>query len=110
MPARSWRSAAPGSIDGFDNAALSVLAPDIQDALGVSDAVMGAIGGASGVLFVLGAIPVGTPRRPVPRKLVAAVSMSVWSRHRARTGLVQNAFWLFLARLGTGLGQSTRCR
>jgi ABC-type branched-subunit amino acid transport system ATPase component/predicted MFS family arabinose efflux permease len=93
-------------IDGFDNAALSVLAPDIQRSLGASDAVMGAIGAAFGVLFLLGSIPVSTLADRYPRKWVAAVSMAVWSVVVFATALVQNAFWLFIARLGTGVGQS----
>ena len=67
---------------------------------------MGAIGGAFGVLFLLGSIPLSTLADRYPRKLVAAVSMAVWSVVVFATGLVQNAFWLFIARLGTGVGQS----
>ena len=93
-------------IDGMDNTALAVLAPDIQDTLGVSDAVLGAIGGAFGVLFLLGSIPLSTLADRHPRKLIAAVSMSVWGVVVFLTGLVQSAFWLFIARLGTGISQS----
>ena len=93
-------------IDGFDNTALAVLAPDIQASLGASDAVMGAIGGAFGVLFLLGSIPVSTLADRHPRKVVAAASMALWSVIVFATGLVQNAFWLFVARLGTGVSQS----
>jgi ABC-type branched-subunit amino acid transport system ATPase component/sugar phosphate permease len=93
-------------LDGVDLAALSVLAPDIQDALGASDAVMGAIGGAFGVLFLLGSIPVSSLADRYPRKLVAAISVAVWGVVVFATGLVQSAFWLFVARLGTGVSQS----
>ena len=93
-------------LDGVDIAALSVLAPDIQEALGASDAVMGAIGGAFGVLFLLGSIPVSSLADRYPRKLVAAISVAVWGVVVFATGLVQSAFWLFVARLGTGVSQS----
>jgi ABC-type branched-subunit amino acid transport system ATPase component/sugar phosphate permease len=93
-------------IDGFDNTALAILAPDIQSSLGVSDAVMGAIGGAFGVLFLLGSIPLSTLADRHPRKLIAAASMSIWGVLVALTGTVQNAFWLFMARIGTGISQS----
>jgi ABC-type branched-subunit amino acid transport system ATPase component/sugar phosphate permease len=93
-------------IDGFDNTALSILAPDIQESLGASDAVMGAIAGAFGVLFLLGSIPLSTLADRHPRKVIAAVSMSLWSAVVFATGLVQTAFWLFMARLGTGISQS----
>ena len=58
-------------VDAMDNGALAVLAPDIQDTLGVSDAVLGAIGGAFGVLFLLGSIPLSTLADRHPRKLIA---------------------------------------
>ena len=93
-------------VDGVDHAALSVLAPDIQQSLGASDAVMGAIGGAFGVLFLLGSIPMSTLADRHPRKVIAAAAMAVWSAVVLATALVQNAFWLFVARLGTGVSQS----
>ena len=64
-----------GAIELFDNAVFNVLAPDIQDAIGVSDAVLGAIGGATGVLFVLGAIPMSSLSDRLPRKNLVAVTM-----------------------------------
>ena len=93
-----------GAIEVFDNAAFNVLAPDIQDAIGVSDTVLGAIGGATGVLFVLGAVPMSSLSDRLPRKNLVAVSMSLWSVILVLTGLAQNAFQMFLARMGAGLG------
>lgn len=93
-------------IDGFDITAMSILAPDIQKTLGVSDAVIGAIGGAFGVLFLLGSIPLSSLADRHPRKWIAAASMALWSVVVFCTGLVQSAFWLFMARLGTGISQS----
>ena len=93
-------------VDWFDNTALAVLAPDIQASLGASDAVMGAIAGAFGVLFLLGSIPVSTLADRYPRKVIATVSMAAWAAVVMATAVVQNAFWLFVARLGTGISQS----
>ena len=93
-------------VDGIDNAALHVLAPDIQASLGASDAVMGAIGGAFGVLFLLGSIPMSTLADRYPRKYVAAIAMTLFSVVVFATALVQTAFSLFVARLGTGVSQS----
>ena len=93
-------------VDSLDLAAMSVLAPDIQKTLGVSDAVLGAIGGAFGVLFLVGSIPISTLADRHPRTLIAGVSMAVWSVVVFATGLVQSAFWLFLARVGVGVSQS----
>jgi ABC-type branched-subunit amino acid transport system ATPase component/predicted MFS family arabinose efflux permease len=93
-------------IEVFDSISLSVLAPDIQSSLGLSDAALGAIGGAFGVLFFLGSVPISAIADRVPRKLVAATAMSAWSVIVAITGAVANAVQLFVARLGAGLSQS----
>ncbi len=95
-----------GAIEVFDNAAFNVLAPDIQDALGISDAVLGAIGGATGVLFVLAAIPMSSLSDRMSRKTLVAVTMSIWAVIIALTSAVQTTLQLFIARLGAGLGQS----
>jgi ABC-type branched-subunit amino acid transport system ATPase component/sugar phosphate permease len=95
-----------GALIGFDNTALAVLSPDIQDTLGASDAVMGAIAGAGGVLFLVGSVPISSLADRLPRVRIAAVCVAVWSVLIALTGAVQNAFSLFMTRLGAGLAQS----
>ena len=69
--------------------------------------MLGAIGGATGVLFLLGAVPMSRWPTASPAPVVAAISIVVWSAMVTLTGAVQNAFQLFLARLGSGLGHST---
>jgi ABC-type branched-subunit amino acid transport system ATPase component/sugar phosphate permease len=98
--------AALGALELFDMAAFNVLAPDIQDAIGVSDAVLGAIGGATGVLFVVGAIPMASLSDRLPRARLVAAVMVAWSVVVALTAVVQNALQMFLARLAAGIGQS----
>jgi ABC-type branched-subunit amino acid transport system ATPase component/predicted MFS family arabinose efflux permease len=95
-----------GVLELMDGGVFNVLAPDIQRSLGISDTVLGAIGGATGVLFVLGAIPMSSLSDRLPRKSLMAVTMAIWSVVIALTGLVQNALQMFLARLGAGIGQS----
>jgi ABC-type branched-subunit amino acid transport system ATPase component/sugar phosphate permease len=95
-----------GALVGFDNAAVAVLSPDIQETLGASDAVMGAIAGAGGVLFLLGSVPISSLADRLPRTRIAAVCVALWSVLIALTGMVQTAFALFMARVGTGLAQS----
>ena len=93
-------------IEWVDRAGFNVLAPDIQKSLGVSDAVIAAIGGAFGVLFLAGSIPISSIADRRSRTKLAAVSLGAWSAVVFLSALVQNAFQLFLARLGSGLGQS----
>jgi ABC-type branched-subunit amino acid transport system ATPase component/predicted MFS family arabinose efflux permease len=90
----------------FDSIALSVLAPDIRASLDISKGALGAIGGAFGILFFLGSVPISAIADRVPRKYVAAVAVSAWSLVVAVTAAVSNAAQLFVARLAAGLGQS----
>ena len=97
-----------GALQVMDGGVFNVLAPDIQKSLDVSDAGLGAIGGATGVLFVLGAIPMSSLSDRSSRKRLIAITMSFWAVIIVLTGAVQNAFQMFLARLGAGLGQSAQ--
>ena len=93
-------------VQSLDNAALGVLAPDIQESLGVSSAVLGAIGGAAGVLFVMGAIPIAALADRRRRTTIAGVCTLAYGLLSIATAAVGNAFWLFAARMGSGLAAS----
>jgi ABC-type branched-subunit amino acid transport system ATPase component/sugar phosphate permease len=93
-------------VDEFDRVAMPILAPDIQNSLGVSDAVIGAIGGASGVLFVLGAVPLAHLADRMRRTTIAGAATTFTALFVFLTGLAPNAFVLFCTRMGSGLGQS----
>ncbi|HXY94205.1 MAG TPA: ATP-binding protein [Acidimicrobiia bacterium] len=93
-------------IQWIDQAGFAVIAPDIQKSLHVSDAVIASIGGAFGVLYLGGAIPLSSLADRRSRTRLAAASLAVWSVVIFFTAFVRNAFQLFLARLGSGLGQS----
>ena len=94
-------------VDSLDLAAMTILAPDIQKTLGVSDAVLGAIGGAFGVLVPRRLHPHQHAGRPPPSK---AHRRRLHARSGRRPcsspGSSRTAFWLFLARLGVGISQA----
>ena len=85
---------------------MAVLAPDIQDSLGVSSAVLGAIGGAFGVLFVMGGIPIAALADRRRRTPIAGACTLAYGLLSIATAAVGNAFWLFVARMGSGLAAS----
>jgi ABC-type branched-subunit amino acid transport system ATPase component/predicted MFS family arabinose efflux permease len=93
-------------VDELDATAMAVLAPDIQRSLHTSDAVLGAIAGATGILFVIGALPISALADRTRRTWIAAVSMAIWSVIVFATAFVRNTFQLFVARVGAGLGKS----
>jgi ABC-type branched-subunit amino acid transport system ATPase component/predicted MFS family arabinose efflux permease len=90
----------------LDNAVLTVLAPDIQESLGVGDALTGAIVGATGALTVLGGVPLAVLADRFPRLRLASLATVVWAVFAVLGGLARNAFTLFLTRAGVGLGQA----
>ena len=65
---------AVAAVQSIDASAMGVLAPDIQASLRVSSAVLGAIGGATGVLFVMGAIPIARLADRGPRTKIAGAA------------------------------------
>ena len=75
-------------IEFIDRSGFSVLAPDIQKTLHVSDAVIAAIGGAFGILFLAGSIPLSSIADRRSRTKLAAVSLgglvTRGVRHRVR--------------------------
>ncbi len=93
-------------VDGISNSVLTVLGPDIQTSLGVSDAMLGAIGGASGVLFVLGAVPLAAIADRWVRTRLATLSTLAYSVLSLLCAFVPNPFWLFTSRMAVGLAAS----
>lgn len=93
-------------VDEFDRAALQVLAPDIQDALGISDALLGALAGLSGLFFILGAVPLGYLADRTRRTLLVSVCSLLFAAFTFATGLVRNAWQLAITRVMTGIGKA----
>ena len=95
-------------VDELDRFALIILAPDIRDAFGMSNAALGAVSGAAGVVLVVAAIPFGVlGDRGRRRTLLAGLGGLVWGVIVLLTGMVRNVAQLVFARILTGLGQAT---
>ena len=94
------------TVDEIDGVIVSVFAPEIQDALGISTTGLAAIATASGAVFVAGAIPIARLADRANRSHIVVVSTIVWALATAALALVQNAWQFVLARIVTGLGKS----
>jgi ABC-type branched-subunit amino acid transport system ATPase component/predicted MFS family arabinose efflux permease len=90
----------------LDQSGFAILAPDIQKTFDVSTTVITVIGSGYGFLFLLGSLPISSLADRHPRTRIAALCIAGWSVVMVCTAFVQNAFGLFVARLGSGLGQS----
>lgn len=93
-------------LDSMDNAAFSVLSPDIQRSLHVSDTSIGVIGALGGLLVVLAAIPMGVLGDRFRRTAVVGVSTVVWGGFALFTGAAHTVWQMLLARSGAGVGKA----
>jgi ABC-type branched-subunit amino acid transport system ATPase component/predicted MFS family arabinose efflux permease len=94
------------AFDELDAAAATLLAPDIQDTLGVSDLVI-AVTTVGGLIFVVaGGLVMGRLADNFRRPTIVGVATIFWSVVVFLTGFVINAFWYFIARSATALGKS----
>lgn len=94
-------------VDEFDRIAFAALTPEIRDAFGVSDTVVGTIGVVAGAFIVLAAVPVGWVADRRNRLHLAAVAAVLWGTMSILTGLVPTVALLFLVRLLAGVGRVT---
>jgi ABC-type branched-subunit amino acid transport system ATPase component/predicted MFS family arabinose efflux permease len=94
------------SLDELEAAALSVLAPDLRDALGVSNGTIVFLAAASGAFIVLGALPMGWLADRHRRPPIIGWANIAFAAFVACCGLVTSAFQLFWARLGVGIAKS----
>jgi len=94
-------------VDELDRIALTVLAPNLRDAFGLSTSALGGIANLGAVMTLLAAMPVAVLAERRSRVRIAAVTGLVWSVFAALTGLVANAFQLALTRIGAGVGKAS---
>jgi ABC-type branched-subunit amino acid transport system ATPase component/sugar phosphate permease len=97
-----------GLVEEFDRVAITVLAPDIQDSLNVSDTTLAGIAGFGGVALVLGAVPLAWLADRVSRVKLTSFATMFWAVSVFLQGRVVNPFQMFCTRLTTGLGQSNK--
>ena len=91
-------------VEEFDRVAITVLGPDIQESLNISDTMLLGLGSFGGVVLVLSTIPFAWLADRYRRVGVLSIATGVWAGLVAFTGAVQNAFQLAIGRAGTGIG------
>jgi ABC-type branched-subunit amino acid transport system ATPase component/predicted MFS family arabinose efflux permease len=101
-----WVLLALNSLDELENAALTVLAPDIRDTFGVSDGAVTFLAGASSAFLILGAFPMGYLADRFRRNRIVGISSLIFGVMVFMSGLAVNMFTLFVARLGVGVSKA----
>jgi len=91
----------------IDRQILGILAIPIQEEFAVSDTQMGLMRGLAFAIFysVLG-IPIAWLADRTNRVWIMTIALTLWSAMTAVCGLTMNAFQLFLARMGVGIGEA----
>jgi len=87
----------------LEEAAVFVLAPEIEKTFHISEGAMVFIGTASAAFFVLGAVPMGWLADRVKRVPVVGVSSVLFGFFVVSSGFAVNAFMLFWTRFATGI-------
>ncbi|MYL08628.1 MAG: MFS transporter, partial [Acidimicrobiia bacterium] len=88
-----------GALDATDAlgiSAMGLLGPDIQDSLGVSDAVLGTITAGGNVFIVAGGLLLSRIADNSNRAKLVALATIFWSAMTLLLGFVQTAFWFFI--------------
>jgi predicted MFS family arabinose efflux permease len=91
----------------IDRQILSILAQPIKEDLGVSDTLMGLLGGIAFALFYtfLG-IPIARLADTHSRRIILASCLTIWSVMTALCGFAANFLQLMAARIGVAVGEA----
>ena len=90
-----------------DRQILGILAPYIQEDLGINDGQIGIIAGFYfAVFYTFVGLPIAWLADRYNRVTIVAVSLALWSAFTAASGLAQNFLQLSLARIGVGIGEA----
>ncbi len=94
------------AFDQLESATMSILGPDIGDALHVSEGVIVFITAASAGFVVLGIVPLAWLADKVRRAPIVGVCGLVFGGMSILSGMAVNAFMLFWTRFGVGIAQA----
>lgn len=91
----------------LDRQIIGILAPPIQEELGLSDTELGLMGGlAFAVLYSTLGVPIAWLADRVRRVWIMGAALTVWSGMTALCGFTHNFWQLFAARVGVGVGEA----
>ena len=95
------------SINFIDRQLLSILQESIKADLVLSDAQLGLLTGFGfAVFYTFAGLPIASLADKSNRRNIVAISLTIWSGMTAISGLAQNYWQLFAARVGVGIGEA----
>ncbi len=94
-------------VDEFDRITLTILAPDIQQTFGVSDAALTLLANVGAVAVLAGAVPLGVLGDRRRRTTIVGITSLVWAAAAALGGMTRAVWQLALTRVFNGLGKGS---
>lgn len=91
----------------YDRMILAVVAEPIRKEWKLTDSELGLLGTAFTLLYAFVGVPFGRWTDTRPRKWLLSAGCAAWSLLTAVSGLAQNFWMLFVARLGVGVGEAS---
>ncbi|MCC6919156.1 MAG: MFS transporter [Alphaproteobacteria bacterium] len=90
-----------------DRSILTTLTEPIKHEFGLSDQLMGMMGGvAFAIFYTTAGLPMALLADRMNRTRIMAVAAATWSLFTTLCGFVTNAWQLFFARIGVGIGEA----
>jgi ABC-type branched-subunit amino acid transport system ATPase component/predicted MFS family arabinose efflux permease len=93
-------------LDAADNAGFGILAPDIQDSLGLSTTTISVVAALAGFTVFVAALPLGVLGDRMRRTAIAGLSTLLWAAASVLTAMCQVAWQLVLVRVVSGIGKA----
>lgn len=91
----------------IDRQILSLLIQPIKDDLGISDTQIGLLAGlAFAIFYSFIGIPIAKLADTKNRVTIISIGVALWTLMTALCGLTKTYFYLFLARIGVGVGEA----
>ena len=92
----------------IDRQVLSLLVEEIRADWGLNDTQISLLQGAAFVIFyTLAGLPIARLADSRNRKIIIIVGIGIWSAMTAICGLAKSYWYLFLARIGVGVGEAS---
>ena len=94
-------------INFYDRTIPAVIVEPLKDEFGLSDTLVGLLGGSFTIVYAIAGVLLGRLADRVPRRFVMAGGLLLWSLFTGASGLVSGIVLLFVFRLAVGIGEAS---
>lgn len=102
-----WVLLGINTMNFYDRQILAAVAEPVRKEWALNDSVLGLLGTAFTLLYAFVGVPFGRMADLSSRRWLLGAGCAAWSLLTAASGLAQNAWQLFVARLGVGVGEAS---